>query len=47
MKLKGNIIDLENKSIYYGCIEVEDGKIAKITREQGQSMNYIMPGFVD
>ncbi len=47
MKLKGNIIDIENKSIYYGCIEVADGKIVKITKEQGQSLNYIMPGFVD
>jgi len=47
MKLKGNIIDIENKSIYFGSIEVEDGKIVKITKEQGQSLNYIMPGFVD
>lgn len=47
MKLKGNIIDIENKSIYFGCVEVEDGKIVKITKEQGQSLNYIMPGFVD
>jgi adenine deaminase len=47
MKIKGNIIDIENKSIYFGCIEVTDGRIAKITKEQGQSLNYILPGFVD
>ena len=47
MKLKGNIIDIENKAIYFGCVEVEDGKIVSITKEQGQSLNYIMPGFVD
>jgi adenine deaminase len=47
MKIKGNIIDIESKSIYFGCVEVIDGRIAKITKEQGQSLNYILPGFVD
>lgn len=47
MKLKGNVIDIENKSIFYGSVEIENGKILKITKEEGQSLNYILPGFVD
>ncbi|HHS95218.1 MAG TPA: adenine deaminase, partial [Phaeodactylibacter sp.] len=47
MKIKGNIVDLHNRSIYYGCVEVSDGKIVKISKEQGHSLNYILPGFVD
>ncbi|MFK7806570.1 MAG: adenine deaminase [Saprospiraceae bacterium] len=47
MKLKGNIVDIENRSIFFGAVEVEGGIITKITKEEGQSLNYIMPGFVD
>ncbi len=47
MRIKGNYIDIAAKSIYYAAIEIEDGIITAVTREEGESKNYIMPGFVD
>ena len=47
MKLQGNIVDIENRKIYFAMIEVVDGKIASITPSDGISKNYILPGFVD
>lgn len=46
----GNIVNVEAKTIYYGTVEVEAGKISKIIyTENKEKLNepYILPGFVD
>jgi len=47
MKISGNIINIESKEIYHGIVEFENGKITQITRIDGSSNQYILPGFVD
>nr|MBC8486097.1 adenine deaminase [Bacteroidota bacterium] len=46
-KLSGNIVDVINKRIYPGSIEVSDGIIKKITEELTENEQYILPGFID
>src|SRR5690349_1562226 len=47
-KISGNIVDVLNRKIFPGEIEVQDGKIIKITElKDAELSNYIMPGFVD
>lgn len=46
----GNIVNVESKTIYYGTVEVEAGKISNIIYiENNEKLNepYILPGFVD
>jgi adenine deaminase len=47
--INGNIVDIFNKDIFYGEIEVKDGKIVAISRLGEVSGNhpYILPGFTD
>ncbi|MCD8448385.1 adenine deaminase [Tenacibaculum dicentrarchi] len=47
MIVKGNIVDIENKRIYKGIIQVENGKIKDIIAQNHTIENYIFPGFVD
>ncbi len=47
MKIQGNIIDIENRELYFGEIEIRDGKIDSIARKEGTSSDYILPGFTD
>lgn len=47
MKIAGNIIDILNKNIYKGEIEVLDGKIAAITAKENVPNHYLLPGFID
>ena len=47
MRIKGNYVDIAAKAIYFAAIEIEDGIITSIIKEEGISKNYIMPGFVD
>lgn len=51
MQIKGNIINIFEKSIYYGTVEVEQGKIVQISIEEDSAErlneSYILPGFVD
>ncbi|HEY9340908.1 MAG TPA: amidohydrolase family protein, partial [Hanamia sp.] len=47
--LKGNIVDVESKSIFFGEIEIENGLIKRINKT-GESLPgspFIMPGFID
>lgn len=49
---EGNIVDIFTKEIYYGTIEVSDGKVTAIrkletTNLQTPTTNYILPGFID
>ena len=47
MTIQGNIIDIKNRRIYFGEIQVENGKIKHIQAREGTSEDYILPGFVD
>ncbi|WP_299162213.1 adenine deaminase [uncultured Tenacibaculum sp.] len=47
MIVQGNIVDIENKKIYKGEVEVENGKIKAIREANHAVENYILPGFVD
>ena len=47
MIVKGNIVDIQNKKIFKGEVEVENGKIIEVRATQHLQENYILPGFVD
>jgi len=47
MIVQGNIVDIQNKQIFKGEIEVENGKIKEIKKSNHSVENYILPGFVD
>ncbi len=47
MKLKGNIIDIQNRRIFKGEIAIENGKIKSIEEKNCEENHYILPGFVD
>ncbi len=47
MKVQGNIVDIQNKRIFKGEVEVENGKISAIREANHNKENYILPGFVD
>lgn len=47
MIVQGNIVDIQNKRIYKGEVEVENGKIKGIREVNHSIENYILPGFVD
>lgn len=47
-KISGHIVDVVRQEIYDGTVEVKDGKISGIRRnEVDEGAPYIMPGFVD
>ena len=49
-KITGNIVDIFNKVIFYGEIEVKDGKIAAIKGSgtpEKKDQPFILPGFTD
>src|SRR5574344_615875 len=46
-KIAGNIIDVVNKRVFSGEIEVKDGRIFKITENDNIYHTYILPGFID
>ncbi|WP_026776815.1 adenine deaminase [Polaribacter sp. Hel_I_88] len=47
MIVQGNIVDIQNKRIYKGEVEIEGGKIKEIREVNHNQENYILPGFVD
>lgn len=47
MIITGNIIDIKNKKIFHGEIELSDGHIKSIRPVTGTSRQFILPGFVD
>jgi adenine deaminase len=47
MIVQGNIVDLHNKRIFKGEVEVENGKILEIREAHHNQENFILPGFVD
>lgn len=48
-KVEGNIIDIRKRSIFFGEVEVEEGKIKNITKlsEAKSDADFILPGFID
>ena len=51
MKLKANIIDILNREIFFGEIQIENGKITAILKLKNESdssrADYVLPGFTD
>lgn len=47
MTIQGNIVDIKRKIIYFGTIEIEEGRIKSIEASAGESDRFILPGFVD
>lgn len=47
MQIQGQIVDIENRRIYAGEINVENGKITSIIKKNHEVKSYIMPGFID
>jgi adenine deaminase len=47
MIIQGNIVDIQNRRIYKGEIDVVNGKITSIKEANHDVKNYILPGFVD
>ncbi len=47
MQIQGQIVDIENKMIYSGELNVENGKIISITEKEHGNKSYILPGFID
>ncbi|WP_179377191.1 adenine deaminase [Winogradskyella wichelsiae] len=47
MKLKGNIVDIQNRRIFKGEVTIENGKIKSIEEKDCSENHYILPGFVD
>ncbi|CAH0220300.1 Adenine deaminase [Pedobacter sp. Bi27] len=48
-KVEGNIINITKRNIFFGEVEVEDGKIKSISKisEQKEGAHFISPGFID
>ena len=47
MIIQGNIVDIDNKEIFKGEVQFENGKITAIRKWNHTIENYIIPGFVD
>lgn len=47
MIIRGNIVDVLNRQIFYGAITIENGRIQSVKKIKGESDHYILPGFVD
>jgi len=47
MTISSNIVDIPNRSIFHGTITIANGKIKSIQPTEGESNNFLLPGFVD
>ncbi|WP_298767158.1 adenine deaminase [uncultured Polaribacter sp.] len=47
MIVQGNIVDILNKTIFKGEVEVKNGKILEIRKANHNNNTYILPGFID
>ena len=45
--IRGNIVDVLRREIFFGTVQVENGRIQSIERVKGTNDTYILPGFVD
>jgi adenine deaminase len=46
-KISGNIIDIENETIFKGEIEIEAGRIKSVITKSDAPDQYVLPGFID
>lgn len=47
MDISANIVDILNGTVFPGTIEIKNGIISRIVRDDGKYDTYIMPGFID
>jgi adenine deaminase len=47
MTISANIVDIINRQIYFGEVIFADGKIKSISKKEGKSDLFLLPGFVD
>jgi adenine deaminase len=47
MKISGHIIDIRNKRIYSGEVQIEGHLIKRITKKENVPDQYLLPGFID
>lgn len=47
LEIKGNYVDIENRSIYPVVIQVKEGKIASIEKIEESQNYFLLPGFID
>jgi len=47
MQVKGQIVDIHAREIFSGIVNVENGKIQSIRKEEHNEKQFIIPGFVD
>ena len=47
MKISGHIIDIRNKRIYSGEVQLEGHLIKRITKKENVTDQYLLPGFID
>jgi adenine deaminase len=45
--ISGNIVDLMTRSIYPGTLEIESGRIQRITQDKAEYDIYLIPGLID
>ena len=47
--IKGNIVDIESREIFFGELHIEDGLIKSVQKIDGTQKNfpYLLPGFID
>lgn len=47
--IEGNVVDVFNKTIFYGEVHVENGKITTVVKKSQSKAdkNFILPGFID
>lgn len=45
--IEGTIVDVVNNRIYKGSIDIDNGKISKVTEADNDSSVFILPGFID
>ena len=46
-RVEGNIVDVFEREIFEGSVEIENGFITAINRHSTERKDYIMPGFID
>ncbi|MBW1673255.1 MAG: adenine deaminase [Deltaproteobacteria bacterium] len=46
-RISGNIVDVVERKVYPGTIEIRDGKISRIIGEHTNCSTYLIPGFID
>ena len=47
--IEGNIVDIKSRKIFYGTVDVTEGRISKIIKigNERNDTHYILPGFID